>query len=105
LSNPHAQSGWHPGRLVTEVDLSKHMFEAGREHSEVETFAAIAQQVKVVFPIYDRLEDGLPAVMEGNTIPATEGKHPAGSLTKIDMLDFIAGKNLVKGKSRIVRIG
>lgn len=81
------------------------MFEAGREHSEVETFAAIAQQVKVVFPIYDRLEDGLPAVMEGNTIPATEGKHPAGSLTKIDMLDFIAGKNLVKGKSRIVRIG
>jgi hypothetical protein len=59
----------------------------------VETIAGFAQQVEVVFLIYNRLEDGLPAVMEGNGIPATEGEHPVGILTKIDMLDFIAGKN------------
>ena len=31
--------------------------------------------------------------MEGNVILVTEGDLPAGILTKIDMLDFIAGKN------------
>ncbi len=79
--------------MVTEVDLLKHMLEAGHEHSEVETIAAIAQPAEAVFPIYTSLEDALPAVMEGNVILVTEGDHPAGILTKIDMLDFIAGKN------------
>ena len=79
--------------MVTEVDLLKHMLEAGHEHSEVEAIATIAQPAEAVFPIYTSLEDALPAVMEGNVILVTEGDHPAGILTKIDMLDFIAGKN------------
>ena len=79
--------------MVTEVDLLKHMLEAGHEHSESETIAAIAQPAETVFPIHASLEDALPAVMEGNVILVTEGDYPAGILTKIDMLDFIAGKN------------
>ena len=39
------------------------------------------------------LEEAMPSVMEGNVILVTEGDHPVGILTKIDMLDFIAGQN------------
>jgi cystathionine beta-synthase len=87
----------HPdGRLagiVTEVDLLKHMLMAGHEHSRAETIAAIIQPAEAVFPIHTSLEEALPAVMEGNVILVTEGDQPTGILTKIDMLDFIAGKN------------
>jgi cystathionine beta-synthase len=79
--------------MVTEVDLLKHMLEAGHEHNENETIAAKAQPANAVFPIHASLEEAMPAVMEGNVILVTEGDHPIGILTKIDMLDFIAGKN------------
>jgi cystathionine beta-synthase len=79
--------------IVTEVDLLKHMLETGHEHSQTETIAAIAQPADAVFSVQDSLEDALPLVMEGNVILVTEGGHPVGILTKIDMLDFIAGQN------------
>jgi cystathionine beta-synthase len=79
--------------IVTEVDLLKHRLEAGHEHSQTETIAAIAQPADAVFSIQDSLEDALPLVMEGNVILVTEGDQPVGILTKIDMLDFIAGQN------------
>jgi cystathionine beta-synthase len=79
--------------IVTEVDLLKHMLEAGHDHSQTETIAAIAQPADAVFSIQDSLEDALPLVMEGNVILVTEGDQPVGILTKIDMLDFIAGQN------------
>lgn len=78
--------------MVTEVDLLKHMLEAGHEHSDQETIAAITQRAEAVFPVHASLEDTLPSVMEGNVILVTEGDHPVGILTKIDVLDFIAGK-------------
>ncbi len=78
--------------MVTEVDLLKHMLEAGHEHSHQESIAAIAQPAEAVFPVHASLEDALPSVMEGNVILITEGDHPVGILTKIDVLDFIAGK-------------
>ena len=79
--------------IVTEVDLLKHMLEAGHDHSQSETIATIVQPADAVFTVTASLEDALPAVMEGNVILITEGDHPVGILTKIDMLDFIAGKN------------
>ena len=78
--------------MVTEVDLLKHMLEAGHEHSHQESIAAIMQPAEAVFPVHASLEDALPSVMEGNVILITEGDHPVGILTKIDVLDFIAGK-------------
>jgi cystathionine beta-synthase len=79
--------------IVTEVDLLKHMLEARHDHSADETVAAIVQPAQAVFPLHASLEDVLPSVMEGNVILITEGDHPVGILTKIDVLDFIAGKN------------
>ncbi len=79
--------------MVTKVDLLKHMLEAEHEHSESESIAVIVQLANAVFPMDASLEDALPAVMEGNVILVTEGEHPTGILTKIDMLDFIAWKN------------
>ena len=79
--------------IVTEVDLLKHMLEAGHEHSQTETIAAIAQPADAVFSVQASLEEAMPSVMEGNVILVTEGDHPVGILTKIDMLDFIAGQN------------
>jgi cystathionine beta-synthase len=79
--------------IVTEVDLLEHMLDAGHEHSESETIAAIAQPAEAVFSVSTSLEEALPAVMDGNVILVTEGDHPVGILTKIDMLDYIAGKN------------
>lgn len=79
--------------IVTEVDLLKHMLEAGHDHSKLETISSITQPAQAVFSVSASLEEALPAVMEGNVILVTEGDHPVGILTKIDMLDFIAGKN------------
>lgn len=79
--------------IVTEVDLLKHMLEAGHEHSQRETISAIAQPADAVFSVQDSLEAALPSIMEGNVILVTEGDLPVGILTKIDMLDFIAGQN------------
>jgi cystathionine beta-synthase len=79
--------------IVTEVDLLEHMLDAGHDHSEIETISAIAQPAEAVFSVSASLEDTLPAVMEGNVILVTEGDHPVGILTKIDMLDFLTGKN------------
>jgi cystathionine beta-synthase len=79
--------------IVTEVDLLEHMLDRGHEHSQSETIAAITQPARAVFSVSDSLEEALPAVMSGNVILITEGNHPVGILTKIDMLDFIAGRN------------
>lgn len=78
--------------MVTEVDLLKHMLEVSHDHSDQESISTIVQPIQAVFPIHASLEEALPAVMEGNVILVTEGDHPAGILTKIDVLDFIAGK-------------
>ncbi len=79
--------------IVTEIDLLEHMLDSGHEHSQTETIATITQPADAVFSVSDSLEQALPAVMAGNVILVTEGDHPVGILTKIDMLDFIAAKN------------
>ena len=78
--------------MVTEVDLLKHMLEINHDHSDQETISSIVHPLQAVFPIHASLEDALPSVMEGNVILVTEGDRPAGILTKIDVLDFIAGQ-------------
>jgi predicted transcriptional regulator len=69
------------------------MLDAGHDHSEIETISVIAQPAEAVFSVSASLEEALPAVMQGNVILVTEGDHPVGILTKIDMLDYIAGVN------------
>lgn len=76
--------------LVTEVDLLKHMLQGGHTHTPDETIAAIVQPARATFPSHTLLEEVLPAVVEGQVILVSEGDRPAGILTKIDILDFIA---------------
>lgn len=76
--------------LVTEVDLLKHMLDAEHTHSPDETIAPIVQPVEAVFPAYTLLEEILPVVVNGHVVLVSEGSQPAGILTKIDILDFIA---------------
>lgn len=76
--------------LVTEVDLLKHMLLAGHTHTPDETIASIVQPARATYPAHTLLEDVLPSVVEGQVILVADGEHPAGILTKIDVLDFIA---------------
>jgi cystathionine beta-synthase len=76
--------------MVTEIDLLKHMLEAGHRLSPEETIAPIVQPAQAAYPAHTQLEEVLPAVMDGYVILVTESDRPAGILTKIDILDFIA---------------
>ncbi len=76
--------------LVTEVELLKHMLEAGHVHSADETIAEIVRPTAAVFPADTHLEAVLPAIMDGQVVLVTEGNRPVGILTKIDVLDFIS---------------
>jgi cystathionine beta-synthase len=76
--------------LVTEVDLLKHMLEAGHVHTPDESIASIVQPAEASFPADSLLEEVLPMVMDGYVVLVTEGDQPVGILTKIDILDFIA---------------
>lgn len=79
--------------IVTEVDLLKHMLDTRHDHSAEETIATIVQPAQAVFTLQASLGEVLSAVMDGNVILITEADRPVGILTKIDVLDFIAGKS------------
>ncbi|HLF91761.1 MAG TPA: cystathionine beta-synthase [Anaerolineales bacterium] len=76
--------------LVNEVTLLQHMLGLDHTHSAEETLEAMIRPAKSVYPGYTLLEEILPAVTEGNVIIVTDNGKPAGILTKIDLLDYIA---------------
>lgn len=76
--------------LVTEVDLLKHMLENNHVHTTDERIADIVCTAQAVFSITASIEEALPAIMDGQVALVTEGDRPAGILTKIDILDYIA---------------
>ena len=76
--------------LVTEIDLLKHMLETDHTHSLEETIAPMVQQAEAVYPSHTQLQEVLPAIVEGYVILVADNNLPAGILTKIDILDFIA---------------
>lgn len=76
--------------MVTEVDLLKHMLEAGHKHTPDETIASITQPSPASFPTYAALDEVLPTFVEEHVIVVTEADQSIGILTKIDVLDFIA---------------
>ena len=76
--------------LVSEVDLLKHLFEAGHTHKPDETIESIIEPSIPVFTSNAFLEDALPKFFESPVILITEAERPVGILTKIDVLDFMA---------------
>jgi cystathionine beta-synthase len=76
--------------LVSEVDLLKHLLEAGHTHKPEETIESIVEPSIPVFTSNAFLEDVLPKFFEFPVVLITEEDRPVGILTKIDVLDFMA---------------
>ncbi|MBW8011588.1 MAG: cystathionine beta-synthase [Chloroflexi bacterium] len=76
--------------LVREVDLLKYMLESDQQHSAKATIKSILQPTPQSFPAHTRLENVMPAVVEGNVVLVKDGDNLVGIISKIDILDFIS---------------
>jgi cystathionine beta-synthase len=75
--------------LVTEIDMLKYLVEDNHSQRPDETIKGIIRPAQYVYPSSTSVETVLPAIMENQVVLVTEGNHPVGILTKIDILDFI----------------
>jgi len=77
--------------LIEEVDLLNHMLEK-HEHTNDETIDGLVQNAGAVFPPETPLEEAMPSLTAGYALIVAENSKPVGILTKIDVLDYVAGK-------------
>ena len=77
--------------LIEEVDLLNHMLEK-HDHSNEEKIDPLIQNAGAVFPPETPLEDAMPSLTAGYALIVVENSRPVGILTKIDVLDYVAGK-------------
>ena len=77
--------------LIEEVDLLNHMLEK-HEHSQDEMIDPLVQNAGAVFPPETSLEEAMPSLKSGYALIVVDRSHPVGILTKIDVLDYVAGK-------------
>ena len=77
--------------LLEEVDLLNHMLEK-HDHSPEETIDNLVQNAGAVFPSETPLEETIHSLTAGYALLVVENSKPVGILTKIDVLDYVAGK-------------
>jgi len=77
--------------LIDEVDLLNHMLEH-EGHSQDETVDGLVQHARAVYPPESTLDECMPSLTEGYALLLVESGKPVGILTKIDVLDYVAGK-------------
>ena len=77
--------------MLEEVDLLNHMLEK-HDHSHEETIDALVQNAGAVFPPDTTIEETMPSLTAGYALVVVENSRPVGILTKIDVLDYVAGK-------------
>jgi len=77
--------------LIEEVDLLNHMLDK-HEHSQDEGIDSLVQPVGAVFPPETSLEEAMASLKEGLALIGVENARPVGILTKIDVLNYVAGK-------------
>ncbi|MGE5641819.1 MAG: CBS domain-containing protein, partial [Byssovorax cruenta] len=77
--------------LLEEVDLLNHMLEE-HNHSNEEPIDPLVQNAGAVFPPDTVLEETMPSLTAGYALIIVENSKPVGILTKIDVLDYVAGK-------------
>lgn len=77
--------------LIEEVDLLNHMVEK-HDHSQDEVIDTLVQNANAVFPGDETLENAMPYLRDGLALIVMDGGRPVGILTKIDVLDYVAGK-------------
>ena len=78
--------------LLEEVDLLNHLLEHEGGHSQDEAIDGLVQRAQAVFPPESTLDECMPSLTEGYALLVVEGGKPIGILTKIDVLDYVAGK-------------
>ncbi|MBI3162777.1 MAG: CBS domain-containing protein, partial [Chloroflexi bacterium] len=77
--------------LIEEVDLLNHMLEK-HDHNHDEKIDSLVQNAGAVFPPETPLEDAMPSLTAGYALIVVDQSKPVGILTKIDVLDYVAGK-------------
>ncbi len=77
--------------LIEEVDLLNHLLEK-HDHSQDEPINRLVQNARAVFPAETSLEEAMPSLKSGLALIVVENSKPIGILTKIDVLDYVAGK-------------
>jgi cystathionine beta-synthase len=77
--------------MLEEVDLLNHMLEK-HDHSHEETIDSLVQNAGAVFPPDTSIEETMPSLTAGYALIVVENSKPVGILTKIDVLDYVAGK-------------
>jgi cystathionine beta-synthase len=77
--------------LLEEVDVLNHMLEK-HEHNHDEQIDRLVQNAGAVFPPEASLEESMPSLTAGYALIVVENSKPIGILTKIDVLDYVAGK-------------
>jgi cystathionine beta-synthase len=77
--------------MLEEVDLLNHMLER-HDHSNEEPIDGLVQNAGAVFPPETPLEETMPSLTAGYALILVENSRPVGILTKIDVLDYVAGK-------------
>jgi len=78
--------------LIEEVDVLNHMLKAHPGPSHDEPIDALVQKAGAVFPPETSLEQAMPSLTAGYALIVVERNQPSGILTKIDVLDYVAGK-------------
>jgi cystathionine beta-synthase len=77
---------------LEELDLLNHVLESPHAHSHDESIDELVQNAMAVFPAETALDDAMPMLTQGYALIIAEGGKPIGILTKIDVLDYVAGK-------------
>jgi cystathionine beta-synthase len=77
--------------LIEEVDLLNHMLDK-HEHTQNEPIDPLVQHASAVFPPDTSLEEAMPSLKSGLALIVVDNSRPVGILTKIDVLDYVAGK-------------
>jgi len=76
---------------LEEVDLLNHVLD-NHQHDQNETIDQLVQNAKAVFPPDSTLDEAMPMLTGGYALIVVEHGRPMGILTKIDVLDYVAGK-------------
>jgi cystathionine beta-synthase len=76
---------------IEELDLLNHVVDA-HNHDQNEPIDGLVQNAMAVYPPDTTLDEAMPMLAHGYALIVAEGGRPTGILTKIDVLDFVAGK-------------
>src|SRR5690606_21384713 len=77
--------------LIEEVDLLNHLLDK-HEHSNEESIDSLIQKPNAVFSPETLLDEAMSSLTAGLALIVVENNKPTGILTKIDVLDYVAGR-------------